>query len=197
MPDRLQRSPKSGSEWTWNELICYNIVVRPTDAQAFFGTQLPLPEPQIAPEILSTEHAQDMVDWHHSYLINLLDLANAPIGSTESRVDDFAANLLLNIGYVSRTRVAQTRTDLPLLMCGTMVHAQTDVCVVDREANDILLLVQEDKRLAGNLDAEPQLIAKALAAFQYNNLRRKLAGRPALVNKVCRPLPFPTLSADM
>ncbi|KAJ7253258.1 hypothetical protein C8J57DRAFT_1237595 [Mycena rebaudengoi] len=39
--------------------------------------------------------------------------------------------------------------------------------------NDILLLVQEDKRLDNNADPEPQVIAEAIAAFQRNNFTRK------------------------
>jgi hypothetical protein len=43
--------------------------------------------------------------------------------------------------------VARTRMDLPLLICGESRHAKTDVCIIDRSQNNILLLVQEDKRL--------------------------------------------------
>ena len=75
-------------------------------------------------------------------------------------MDDFAVYLLTMLGYVPRARMARTRADIPLTICGQQCHAKTDVCVVDH--NDILLLVQEDKRK----DPEPQLIAEAIAAFQ-------------------------------
>ena len=35
----------------------------------------------------------------------------------------------------------------PLLICGENRHAKTDVCILDRSQNDILLLVQVDNRL--------------------------------------------------
>ncbi len=79
-------------------------------------------------------------------LINLLDLAMIPeVG--ETAVGDFAVELFKVTGYVCRNRVARTRAVLPLFICGELRHAKTDVCIVDRAQNDILLLVQEDKRL--------------------------------------------------
>jgi len=48
------------------------------------------------------------------------------------------------------------------------MHAKTDVCVMDRRSG-IILLVQEDKRLLGGGDPEPQLFAEAVAAFQFHN----------------------------
>ena len=52
------------------------------------------------------------------------------------------------------------------------------MCLVDRrQGGTILLLVQEDKRQAATmLDAPAQLIAKAIAAFSYNNALREDAG---------------------
>ncbi|KAH9169956.1 hypothetical protein EDB89DRAFT_1980814 [Lactarius sanguifluus] len=50
-------------------------------------------------------------------------------------------------------------------------HAKTDVCIVDQ--NEILLLVQEDKRHMDSSDPEPQLIAEAIAAFAANNRTRQ------------------------
>lgn len=48
-------------------------------------------------------------------------------------------------------------------MCGT----ETDVCIKNND--NILLLLQEDKAYGTHSDPEPQLIAEAIAAFQYNN----------------------------
>lgn len=39
--------------------------------------------------------------------------------------------------------------------------------------NNILLLLQEDKRLTSTKDPEPQVIAKAIAAFALNNRKRE------------------------
>ena len=68
-------------------------------------------------------------------------------------------------------------------ICGQQCHAKTDVCVVD--ANDILLLVQEDKRHKERKNPEPPLIAEAIAAFQTNNTRRtRVLGQNAIDAKV-------------
>jgi hypothetical protein len=60
------------------------------------------------------------------------------------------------------------RTDIPLIICGEKCHAKTDICVLG--ADGILFLV--DKRHKEHKDAEPQLIAEVIAAFQTNNSRR-------------------------
>ena len=60
-------------------------------------------------------------------------------------------------------------------MCGAQTHAKSDVCVVDRN-REIFLLVQEDKSHLEEADPEPQLIAEAIAAFQYNNSRLQRIG---------------------
>jgi hypothetical protein len=58
--------------------------------------------------------------------------------------------------------MTRTRADIPLTIYGKLCHAKTDVYVVDQD--DILLLVQEDKRHEESKDPEPQLIAEAIAA---------------------------------
>ena len=65
------------------------------------------------------------------------------------------------------TQLARTRVDLPLLICGEERHAKTDVCIVDHSQNDILLLVQKEKRLQQlePVNAQAQLVAEAVAAF--------------------------------
>jgi hypothetical protein len=85
-------------------------------------------------------------------------------------VNDFAVHLLKVLDYVPRTRMARTRADIPLRICGEHLHAKPDVCIVD--SDDILLLVQEGKRYKEMKDAEPQLVAEAIAAFQSNNWKR-------------------------
>jgi len=180
------RSAKSGSDWTRNELAAYHIECHREDPLTFFEVQA-LPHPQIDPELLtSLDAAQAVNDWN-AELLNLLDMAMSP-RSGESAVDDFAAGLFRALGYAKRNRVARTRRDLSLLICGEFRHAQTDVCIVDRDKNDILLLVQEDKRFeeGGGGDPEAQLIAEAIAAFGINNEQRVKADVDALDEKVCR-----------
>ncbi|KAK0454081.1 uncharacterized protein EV420DRAFT_1273280 [Desarmillaria tabescens] len=73
-------------------------------------------------------------------LINLFDLAMVP-NSEDSAMDDFVVNLFKALGYVRRNRIVRTRKDIPLLICG-----ESDVCLVDCDRNDILLLAVENKR---------------------------------------------------
>lgn len=195
----LIRSAKSGSDWTLNDLESYNIHIQLQDALTFFGVQQ-LPSPLVDPELLNVGNADAMLQDRHAELINLLDLAM--LSSTgESAVADFTVELFKIMGYVRRDRVARTRKDLNLLICGEYRHAKTDVCIIDRSKNDILLLVQEDKRLEDRepVSAQAQLVAEAVAAFGENNESLKSAGLDPLSEKVgiylvyfspvCRPLP--------
>ena len=181
----LIRSAKSGSDWTRGDLDAYNIRVHVEDTATFFGIP-DLPQPQVDPEILNVESADNMTVDKNAELINLLDIAMVPTGPEESAVDDFAVELFKTLGYVRRNRVARTRKDIPLLICGEQRHAKIDVCIVDRSQNDILLLVQEDKRFGEEKisDAEAQLIAEAIAAFSLNNSLRRDVGVPELDSKV-------------
>ena len=65
-------------------------------------------------------------------------------------------------------------------------HTKTDVCIVDRSQNDILLLVQEDKSVEDRepANAQAQLVAGAIAAFEENNSNRIAAGLEPLEEKV-------------
>ncbi|KAK0235430.1 hypothetical protein EDD85DRAFT_887982 [Armillaria nabsnona] len=162
----LLRTAKSGSDWTTSELDAYHIEIIPVDPLDFFGVQA-LPPPQVDPEILEHVEAADMIQDRNTELISLLDL--------EGAVVDFAVELFRVLGYVKRDRLARTRVDLPLLICGEYCHTSTDVCLVDCSRNDILL-VQEDN--------EAQLVAEAVAAFAQNNQSRGDVGMPPLDEKI-------------
>lgn len=181
---KLIRSAKSGSDWTTNDLDSYNISLVHQEAHDFFGVQV-LPDPTVDAELLHNLEANTMQSDRNAELINLLDLAMIR-SSGESAVDDFAVELFKMTGYVRRNRVARTRKDLSLLVCGEYRHVKTDVCIVNREQNDILLLVQEDKRLEDSepFDARAQLVAEALAAFTENNAHRESMGLTPLHSKV-------------
>ncbi|KAJ2916085.1 hypothetical protein MD484_g4318, partial [Candolleomyces efflorescens] len=165
----LLRTAKSGRDWGIIELAAYNIEIQFQDAATFFGVD-PLPAPAVANEVLTKPHADDMQDDSNYKLLRYMDLAMDPVPTEESAVNDFAVHLLKVLGYAPRTRMARTRADIPLRTCGEQRHAKTDVCIVD--SDDILLLVQEDKRHKELKDPEPQLVAAAIAAFQSNNWRR-------------------------
>lgn len=98
---------------------------------------------------------------------------------------EFAVQLLTILGYIQRPRVTRTRKDIPLFICGEWMHAKADVCLIDRQQKDVLLLVQEEKRSTVDTnDAQHQLVAQAIAAFQYNNTLRTQVGEPAIKSQV-------------
>ena len=68
------------------------------------------------------------------------------------------------------------RMDLVLLICGENRHTKTDVCIIDQSHNDILLLVQEDKKLGCGRHAQAQLVAEAIVTFHKNNVHREAVG---------------------
>lgn len=76
--------------------------------------------------------------------------------------------------------------ELPLFICGENRHAKSDVCIVDLPPINILLVVQEDKRLeqVEPTNARAQLVAEAVAAFNENNINREAVGQPPLKDKV-------------
>ena len=143
----------------------------------------PLPQPAVADEVLTRLNADEMINDLNYKFVRYMGFrdgsgANGGVGS-----DDFVVYLLTLLGYVPRTRMTRTRVDIPLTICGEQYHAKTGVCIVDED--DILLLVQEDKRHEERKDPEPQLIAEAIAAFQANNTRRtRVLGQDAIDAKV-------------
>ncbi|KAI0299842.1 hypothetical protein BC826DRAFT_966837 [Russula brevipes] len=172
----LIRSAKFGNDWTRNDLASYNITVNQMAPTTFFGLQ-ELPPPSVDQELLAVADANDMQQALHAELINLLDLTMIP-GSEESSAVDFSAKLFRVLGYDYWNRVARTRMSIDLFICGEKRHTKAD--------NTILLLVQEDKRVfpGDPLDAQAQLVAGAVAAFNTNNASREAAGLPPLAEKV-------------
>ncbi|KAF8905180.1 hypothetical protein CPB84DRAFT_1676753 [Gymnopilus junonius] len=179
---QLIRSAKSGSDWTSNELAAYNITVVYQDAATFF--EMPnLPQPSINSNVLTTLDYRNAPDDDTYRLLRNLDLATIQVPSEESAVDDFVVVLLRALGYEPRGRTSRTRKDLTLLVCGENRLVKTDVCLID--GDEIILLVQEDKRYMAPEDPQAQLIAEAIAAFTANNrTREQILGIPPLQSKV-------------
>ncbi|KAK2459785.1 hypothetical protein APHAL10511_008217 [Amanita phalloides] len=161
----LIRLAKSGNEWAFFDL--------PT-----------LPAPSVHPDILNASTANDAANDASYNLLAQLDLAMMPSEPQESAVDDFAVALFHSLGYIRRPRAIRTRMELRFFTCGKFKYAKPDVCIIDRDQNDIILLVQEDKRFGGDRDPYAQLIADAIAAFQDTNSRRRVAGLNVLDSKV-------------
>ena len=76
-----------------------------------------LPHPSVDQELLGIADAGAMQQDRHAELTNPLDLAMIPEAG-ETAVDDFAVELFKLMGYVRRDRIARTRVDLFLFICG-------------------------------------------------------------------------------
>ncbi|KAH9051165.1 hypothetical protein EDB83DRAFT_1326156 [Lactarius deliciosus] len=169
----LIRSTKSGSDWKSHELLAYNITVTSQDVATFFGNPT-LPPSSLHRVILENEiyPPGGIADRDDRKFFFYLELAmrNPP---TEGTVEEFAAHLLGLLGYddiVAGGRILGRicrQKHIPLFMCGGYTHAKSNVCVANQNAK-IFLLVQEQEEKEG-VDPEAQLIAQAIAAFQYNN----------------------------
>jgi hypothetical protein len=178
----LIRSAKPGSDWTQNELAAYHITIVNQNKHEFFGsTDLPAPVVPSLAGFMTTEDREHAVDGATRKLLHYLDLALDPQVGQEAAVDNFAAKLLEKLGYDEGDRIIFIRRALPLVICGVHSIAQTDVCVMDD--NEVLLLLQEDKRLLSLRDPEPQVVAEAIAAYAMNNkVREASLGLPPLAS---------------
>jgi hypothetical protein len=184
---QLLRTAKSGNDWTANELRAYNITVVPQNKELFFGTiDFPDPaEPSLA-GFITAETWQDASDKNTRQLLQYLDLAMNPKIGQEAAVDNLVAELLRGLDYDDENRIVFIRHAIPFLICGENLVTQTDVCIID-DKNQILLLLQEDKRSTSMKDPEPQVIAEAIAAFALNNRKRERGLHLPLRNSIMYP----------
>jgi hypothetical protein len=180
----LIRTAKSASDWTRNELRAYGISVRVVSPQSFFG-RTPSEVAASAREFLVTADWKDAQDKDTLIALRLLRATTSSEGRHESSVDDFSMALFNVIGYVSRTRMARSRMPMTLYVCGEARSTQADICLLNED--EVVLLVQEDKRFMSDADPEPQLVAEAIAAFQCNNIRRERRLGPQSLEEVTIP----------
>ena len=127
------------------------------------------------------ETRQDAADKRTKQLLHYLDLAMDSKLGQETTVINLAAESLKGLAYFDENGIVFPR--IPFLTCGENSVSQTDVWV--RDDNEVLLLLQEDKRLTSMTDPEPQVIAEALATFALNNRKRI---RSPLVTPLCSPV---------
>ena len=169
------RAAKSSGDWTSNELIAYNIIVTSSSPRDFFSAP-DLSLDQIDPDILTSPAGStdpNISDFAAQYL-RYLDLASRPIG--ENFINDFAAETLKLLGYNERGTTVSTRYTIPLTICGdNNCTAQADVCLIPRPTFILLVLVVE-KILSNSINSKAQVIAEAIAAFQFNNRKREGLG---------------------
>jgi hypothetical protein len=174
----LIRSPKSGSDWTTNELIAYNITVTAQSPKEFFRRNTEPPLVDVDPSLVdSAVDADNVPDDTFQYLTHLDLATNA---GQESLIVEFSRETLRILGFAERGLALSTRYIIPLTICGDNRRtAQTDVCLLDRRSM-ILLILQEDKTVFNLTQPEPQVIAEAIATYQYNNEKRQTRGLPTL-----------------
>ncbi|KAJ3220932.1 hypothetical protein HK099_003891 [Clydaea vesicula] len=119
----------------------------------------------------------------------------------ESAVDDMAKTLLALFEYDDNGLTIRSRPIIKLNMAGTLTQANPDICIEETDTC-IKLLVQEDKSANTTYNnsirsrqAEPQLIAEAIAAYQSNCEIRKTLGEEDKIEE-CQEVPGITLIED-
>jgi hypothetical protein len=191
-PSADQRSPvATGVSY---DLEAYNIVIQNQSARTFFGHNLPTTLENIDPEFLTAGVTTGAADDNTNRLLSYLDLASGAHASKslvqmilkgshsyidqKSAIRDFATELLRMLGFEERSFVLRSGYTIPLQICGDLRrHTQADVCLVNRRGPTICLIVQAAKVAFTGGDPEAQVIAKAIAAFQMNNLKRAHLGK--------------------
>ena len=180
----LPRSAKSSSDWTRNELLAYNITVSSQSPEAFYLQPLPelaslATDSGFDPNLLSGTLSTQGLSRETHRLLEYLDMASRPNSNQESAVHDFAKEILRALGYELRGSLLRSHYVIPLLISGDQTRsAQTSVCLVQGRSGIILIpMVHEDKT---TVDPEPQVIASAIATFQYNNRIRARFGKQEL-----------------
>jgi hypothetical protein len=167
------RSAKSGSDWSANELLAYNISVRVENVVEFFGRELG-PINHLDSNLLSTADPSTATNFSkETYrFLSYLDLASRANSGQESAIDDFGRSVLEVTGFDEIGTVIRSRYSIPFTICGDPGRAaNTDVCLVHLNSM-ILLVVQEDKTAQSTRLPEAQVIAEAIATFQHNNAKR-------------------------
>jgi hypothetical protein len=172
----LNRTAKSGSEWTIDELLAYRIIFKSISPIQFFSSPNPSLE-HLDPAVLKA--APGTIDAQLSKqtikFLSSLDFAIA--GNYRAYIDDFARETLYLLGFAESYMIISTRHTIPLKICGkTSETAETNVCVVYLPRPTLiipLVLVTDDSASTEGTNAEAQAIAGAVAAFQFNNNNRK------------------------
>jgi len=168
----LIRSAKSGNDWTDDDLTAYNITILSLNSDEFFLAPDP-PLDHINPAILNSplcDKNPTMSDAAAGYL-GYLGLATRP---TEGCFTiDFTAETLRLLGFNEHSAVVFSYFTIPLTICGEADHvAQADVCLLYTSALSLLVLIKS-RTLTNGANAEAQVVAEAVAAFQFNNKQRR------------------------
>ena len=165
----LPRTAKSSGDWAMNDLRAYNITVSSQSPEKFYNQRLltvaTLIRLGLDLNLLSGTLSTQGLSEKTYRLLQYLDLSSRAISDQESAVHDFARGILRAREYEERDFLLQTCYAIPLSINGTPNRsAQMDVCLVHGSSSAIVIpLVQT------TVDPDPQIIASAIATFQYNN----------------------------
>lgn len=173
----LIRTVKSGSEWSNNELLAYRIVFKPISPIQFFSESSPNPSLDhldqalltAAPGTIDTQLSNETIKY-----LSYLDFATTSDLRLEGGfIDGFARETLYLLGFAGHYSVIQNRHAIPLTICGrTDQTAETNACIVHLPNLVLLVLATDDSASEGS-NAEAQVVAGAVAAFQSNNHERE------------------------
>jgi len=168
-----------------DDLQAYNISITSQDATMFFGAKSS-PSTNIDLGLLTSEHplkepppdADERERTKYETidrLTYLMECSVDPVVGNETVVVDFAAYLLMETGFQRPLRVMHMWKKFMLSICHEEVDATPDICIVDSKQKRSVLLVVDRRRSGIALGvAKARLIAKAIAAYQYNtDLREK------------------------
>lgn len=167
----MARSAKPGSDWTADELTAYNIQVSRQDAPHFFSRELG-PIEHLDPNLLLPVEAAvttySCTDTYH-FLSHLELASRGKAGEDIGGTDNFVRHALLSTGFEERGMSLRPYRNIPFIICGETKVATPDDCLLHVPLMMILLVAQDD---TPNSAPEAQVIASAIAAFRYNNIKR-------------------------
>ncbi|KAF8476649.1 hypothetical protein DFH94DRAFT_672287 [Russula ochroleuca] len=182
------RSAKDGKDWTSNELLAYNITVSYESPDTFYGMPLPTVESLgLDPNLLSGSTLDDErgISEDTFRLLRHLEFASTMNSNQASSLVDFTREILGALGYQKRG-VLRFRHEIPLICGDSERSAQIDVSLIrlirpsmPPSPTTVLLVIKQDTT---TMDQWPdaQVIADAIAAFQWNNYSRTRSGLPEL-----------------
>ena len=140
-----------------------------------------IPPPEVEEnflDIFGTDDAHDRIAQGASVepgiirlLHNLERSHDITSGANEPSVDTFSMELLHATQFTDEVQriYLDVKPNHRLWVCGMKMYAKPDLCIKD--ANQLVVHVQENKAYLNGADPEPQLIAEAISVFWNNNLR--------------------------
>ena len=159
--------PPKPEDWTESVLNTYLQVVT-QNKQEFFGVaDLPAPIIPSLAGFMTTEDREHAADPETRKLLHYLELVLDPQIGQEAVLDHFVAKLLEKLGYDEGDRITFTRRAFPIVFGCVEYITHADVCVMGDD--DQILLIWQNTLFPSWRDPEPQIVVKAIAAYQANN----------------------------